>query len=148
MYKNISEVFGQFTYDEVLSYEELLAAEQTLISSLENLMLRAGAEHPDFTPTGDMLLCQCAFETHKLYRYRKFAHEIAGLLPAGVTGRLLCLEKNFRSLHVYWIQPGQWEEEDRPIPSTPPPGLKIKRVCGNGKQAGPDRMEFSSAADE
>ena len=133
MYKNISEVFGQFTYDEALSYEELLVAEQTLICALGELMLRAGAEHPDFTPMGDMLLCQCAFETHKLYVYRKFAHEIAGLLPAGVTGRLLCLEKNFGSLHVYWIQPGQWEEEELPIPLVPPPGLKIKRVTKNGK---------------
>jgi hypothetical protein len=148
MYKNISEVFGQFTYDEALSYEELLVAEQKLISSLENLMLRAGAEHPDFTPTGDTLLCQCSFEAHKLYMYRKFAHEIAGLLPTGVTGRLLCLEKNFRSLHVYWIQPGQWEEEERPIPPTPPPDLKIKRVCNNGKQAEPDATELSSVVDE
>jgi hypothetical protein len=128
MYKNISEVFGQFAYGEALSYEELLAVEQSLIRALEDLMLRAGAEHPDFTPMGDMLLCQCSFETHKLYMYRKFAHELAGLLPAGVTGRLLCLEKKFNSLHIYWIQPGQWEEEERPIPLIPPPGLKIKRV--------------------
>ncbi|MDR1777480.1 MAG: hypothetical protein LBR31_06605 [Desulfovibrio sp.] len=131
MDRNISEVFGQFVYDEALTYEELLAAEQALISDLENLMIRAGARHPDFTPTGDMLLCQCAFESHKLYMYRKFAHEIAGLLPAGVNGRLLCLEKNFNSLHVYWIQPGQWEEEERPIPFKAPPGLKIKRVCAS-----------------
>ncbi|MDR2054265.1 MAG: hypothetical protein LBQ10_00105 [Desulfovibrio sp.] len=148
MYKNVSELFGQFTYDEALSYEELLAAEQALISDLENLMLRAGAEHPDFTPMGDMLLCQCAFGTHKLYVYRKFAHEIAGILPPGVTGRLLCLEKNFRSLHVYWIQPGQWEEEERPVPPAPPPGLKIKRVNRNGRQASPYAMEFTSAADK
>ncbi|MDR3357567.1 MAG: hypothetical protein LBN96_01650 [Desulfovibrio sp.] len=147
MYKNISEVFGQFAYDEALSYEELLAAEQALISSLEDLMLRAGAEHPDFTPVGDMLLCQCAFETHKLYMYRKFAHEIAGLLPAGVTGRLLCLEKNFGSLLIYWIQPGQWEEEERSIPLAPPPGLKIRRLNKNVKQASPCAMEFFSATD-
>ncbi|MDR2744114.1 MAG: hypothetical protein LBB66_02785 [Desulfovibrio sp.] len=147
MCKNISEVFGQFTYGEALSYEELLAAEQALIGALENLMLRAGAEHPDFTPTGDMLLCQCAFEKHKLYVYRKFAHEIAGLLPAGVTGRLLCFEKNFGSLYVYWIQPGQWEEEERPIPPAPPPGLKIKRVNKNGKQTSPYAMDMASAAD-
>ncbi|MDR2573601.1 MAG: hypothetical protein LBC94_04530 [Desulfovibrio sp.] len=126
----ISEVFGQFTYDEALTYEELLAAEQALIDGLGDLMLRAGAKHPDFTPQGDMLLCRCAFEAHKIYMYRKFAHEIAGLLPSGVTGRLLCLEKNFNSLHVYWIQPGQWEEEERPIPLAPPQGLKVKRIHG------------------
>ena len=135
MDKNTSEVFGQFVYDDALTYEALLAAEQSLISDLQDLMLRAGAQHLDFTPMGDMLLCQCAFEAHKLYVYRKCAHEIAGLLPAGVTGRLLCLEKNFNSLHVYWIQPGQWEEEERTLPLTPPPGLKIKRVHSKPEDA-------------
>ena len=92
MDKNRSEVFGQFSYDESLTYEELLDVESTLIADLEALLLRAGATHLDFTPLGDALMCQCAFEAHKLYVYRKIAQEAAALLPRGVTGRLLCLD--------------------------------------------------------
>jgi hypothetical protein len=140
---NISEIFGQFVYDDSLTYEELLAVEQTLIRDLQNLMLRAGAQHPDFTPLGDMLLCRCSFAAHKLYVYRKFVHETAGFLPKGISGRLLCLEKNFNSLHIYWIQPGQWEEEERPIPLVPPPGLKVKRAYGKpGKNHSSDTVKL------
>ena len=128
MDKNRSEVFGQFSYDESLTYEELLDVDSTLIADLEALLLRAGAPHLDFTPLGDALMCQCAFEAHKLYVYRKIAQEAAALLPRGVTGRLLCLDKSLAALHVYWIQAGQWQEEERPVPEDPPQGLKIWRV--------------------
>ena len=92
MDKNRSEIFGQFSYDESLTYEELLDVENTLTADLEALLQRAGAAHLDFTPLGDALMCQCAFETHKLYVYRKIAQEAAALLPRGVTGRLLCVD--------------------------------------------------------
>ena len=98
MDKNRSEVFGQFSYDESLTYEELLDVESTLIADLEALLMRAGATHLDFTPLGDALMCQCAFEAHKLYVYRKIAQEAAALLPRGVTGRLLCLDKSLAAL--------------------------------------------------
>ena len=39
MDKNRSEVFGQFSYDESLTYEELLDVESTLIADLEALLL-------------------------------------------------------------------------------------------------------------
>ena len=128
MDKNRSEIFGQFSYDESLTYEELLDVANTLSADLEALLQRAGAAHLDFTPLGDALMCQCAFETHKLYVYRKIAQEAAALLPRGVTGRLLCVDKSLAALHVYWIQPGQWQEEERPVPVDPPQGLKTWRV--------------------
>ncbi len=86
MDKNRSEIFGQFSYDESLTYEELLDVENTLTADLE------------------------------------------ALLPRGVTGRLLCVDKSLAALHVYWIQPGQWQEEERPVPVDPPQGLKTWRV--------------------
>lgn len=125
MDKNRSELYGRLSYDECLTYEQLLDAEANLTSALHDLLLRAGAAHLDFTPLGDALLFQCAFEAHKLYVYRKIAQETAGLLPPGVTGRLLCLDKSLDALHVYWIQAGQWQEEERPVPVDPPHGVKI-----------------------
>lgn len=128
MDKNRSELFGRLSYDEGLTYEQLLEAEAGLTIALEELLLRAGAAHLDFTPLGDALLFQCAFEAHKLYVYRKIAQETAGMLPWGVTGRLLCLDKSLDALHVYWIQTGQWQEEERPMPVSPPPDLKTWRI--------------------
>lgn len=124
MDKNRSEIFGQFSYDESLTYEELLDVERALTADLEGVLQRAGAAHLDFTPLGDVLMCQCAFETHQLHVYRAIVQEAAALLPRGVTGRLLCVDKSLAALHVYWIQPGQWQEEERPVPVEPPQGLE------------------------
>lgn len=128
MDKNRSELFGRLSYDEGLTYEQLLDAEAGLSLALEELLLRAGAAHLDFTPLGDALLFQCAFEAHKLYVYRKIAQETAKMLPQGVTGRLLCLDKSLDALHVYWIQTGRWQEEERPVPVSPPQNLKSRRI--------------------
>lgn len=128
MDKNRSEIFGQFSYDESLTYEELLDVERALTADLEGVLQRAGAAHLDFTPLGDVLMCQCAFEAHQLHVYRAIVQETAALLPRGVTGRLLCVDKSLDALHVYWIQPGQWQEEERPVPVEPPQGLETWRA--------------------
>ena len=124
MDKNRSELFAHFSYDDSLTYEALLEVEEDL----------TGAAHLDFTPLGDALMFQCVFEAHRLYVYRKIALEIAALLPQGVHGRLLCLDKNFESMHVFWLRPGEWQEEERPVPEDPPSGLKTWRIAGSGPQ--------------
>lgn len=130
MDKNRSELFGHFSYDDDLTYEALLEVEEALTADMTSLLLRAGATHLDFTPQGDALMFQCVFEAHKLYVYRKIAAETAILLPDGVRGRLLCLDKDFNSLHIYWLRTGQWQEEERPVPFEPPQGLKIWKIGG------------------
>gem|GEM_PF-894954 len=132
MDKNRSELFGHFSYADSLTYEALLAAEETLIGEMESLLQRAGAEHLDFTPLGDALMLECVFEEHRLYVYRKIALEIAAMLPEGVSGRLLCLHKDFSSLHVFWLRPGEWTEEERPVPEMPPEGLAVHRAAKPG----------------
>lgn len=130
MDKNRSELFGHFSYDDDLTYEDLLELEEALTAAMTNLLLRAGASHLDFTPQGDALMFQCVFEAHKLYVYRKIAFETATLLPEGVRGRLLCLDKDFNSLHIYWLRRGQWQEEERSVPFEPPQGLKTWETGG------------------
>ena len=130
MDKNRSELFGHFSYDDDLTYEALLEVEEALTADMTSLLQRAGATHLDFTPQGDALMFQCVFEAHKLYVYRKIASETALLLPNGVRGRLLCLDKDLNSLHIYWLRTGQWQEEERPVPLEPPKGLKIWRIGG------------------
>lgn len=128
MDKNSSELFAHFSYDDGLTYEALLAVEEELTRELEILLQRAGAVHTDFTPMGDALMLQCGFATHKIYVYRKIALEIAAGLPNGVCGRLLCLDKTLYSLHIFWIRPGEWQEEERSVPACAPDGLKLWRI--------------------
>lgn len=136
MDKNHSELFGHLAYAESLTYEALLSAEDRLTAGLEDLLQRAGAEHLDFTPLGDALMFSCAFEEHRLYVYRKIALDIAAMLPPGVSCRLLGLNKDFSALHVFWITPGQCQEENRSIPEQAPAGLKVWRAgCRDGGTA-------------
>jgi len=128
MDKNRSELFGQFSYDDSLTYEELLVLESSLMAEIEMLLLQAGAVHLDFTPLGDALMCQCAFDAHQLNVYRDIARKMAQCLPHGINGRLLCLDKNLSVQHFYWITRGQWQEEELPLPLTPPDGVKVNRV--------------------
>ncbi|MDY0260094.1 MAG: hypothetical protein RBR41_10580 [Desulfovibrio sp.] len=137
MDKNRSELFGHFSYDDDLTYEDLLEVEEALTAAMTNLLLRAGASHLDFTPQGDALMFQCVFEAHKLYIYRKIAFETATLLPEGVRGRLLCLDKDFNSLHIYWLRTGQWQEEERSVPFEPPQGLKTWKTGGAADMSAP-----------
>lgn len=133
MDKNTSEVFGHFDYDESLTYEELLAVEESLMGEIERLLQQAGAVHIDFTPLGDTLRFQCAFEEHKLYIYRRIVHLIAELLPKGITGRLLCINKTLAGEHIFWFAQGQWQEEERLLPRFAPEGLKVWQVNTDGK---------------
>jgi hypothetical protein len=135
MDKNRSELFAHFSYDDSLTYEALLEVEEDLTRDVELLLQRAGAAHLDFTPLGDALMFQCVFEAHRLYVYRKIALEIAALLPQGVRGRLLCIDKNFESMHVFWLRPGEWQEEERPVPEDPPANLKTWRIASADAQS-------------
>lgn len=135
MDKNRSELFAHFSYDDSLTYEALLEVEEDLTRDVELLLQRAGAAHLDFTPLGDALMFQCVFEAHRLYVYRKIALEIAALLPQGVRGRLLYIDKNFESMHVFWLRPGEWQEEERPVPEDPPANLKTWRIASADAQS-------------
>ncbi len=141
MDKNRSELFGRFSYDDSLTYETLLAVEENLTADLTALLVRADATHLDFTPLGDTLMFQCAFEAHKLYVYRKIAMEAAALLPEGVRGQMLCLDKDLNSLHIYWLRAGQWQEEERSVPLEPPPGLRVWRVGAAAPAQGEEKAE-------
>lgn len=111
--------FAHFSYDDSLTYEALLEVEEDLTRDVELLLERAGAAHLDFTPWAMPSCSSAFFEAHRLYVYRKIALEIAALLPQGVRGRLLCIDKNFESMHVFWLRSGEWQEEERPVPPRP-----------------------------
>ncbi|MDE5878586.1 MAG: hypothetical protein K2G99_00915 [Desulfovibrio sp.] len=120
MDKNQCEVFAQFTYADSLTYEELLNAEAALMARLEVIFPDAGGEHLDFTPLGDMLRCQCAFELVDMENFRHIAAQVAAILPVGITGRLLALDKSLTEMHLFWLEKGAWQEATWPVPVTAP----------------------------
>lgn len=128
MDKYQSEVFGEFTYSESMTYEDLLACENSLLANLEEIFGDAGAEHLDFTPLGDILMAQCAFTAKNLEILRDVAQEIAAVLPDGVRGRLLCLQKDLSSYHSFWIERGKWREREYALPKKAPADAPLNEV--------------------
>lgn len=128
MDKYNTEIFGEFTYPESMTYESLLESESMLLENLDSIMLDGGAEHLDFNPLGDILMFQCAFVTQNLEILRDITDEIASLLPKGVKGKLLCLEKNLTSYHLFWVERGQWQEYEYKIPNLGPEAAPLHKV--------------------
>lgn len=122
------EMFGQFIYGDILTYEELQDVEALFVPRLDELLQQAGAAHVDFTPTGDILLVQCVFEAQKTYIFRKLAQELAALLPEAVRGNLLFLKKDLSVQHLYWLEAGSWREEERTLPESAPEHLPVRQV--------------------
>lgn len=128
MDKNRSEIFGQFCYDDSLTYEELIESEELLVANLESLLKEAGASHLDFTPSGDMLRFQCSMSEHDIGHYRDVAGKIAAVLPDGIRGRLVCLDKYLTpetAFFFFWIDKQGWQEARRAFPVDAPEGLTM-----------------------
>lgn len=128
MDKYQTEIFGEFTYAESLTYEDLLNIEEDITREVDTIFLDAGAEHLDFTPHGDLLMFQCAFECRNMEIFRDIADELAMWLPKGVRGRILCLDKDLYSYSLFWISPGQWQEKAHIFPVKGPQDIPIHIV--------------------
>lgn len=128
MDKYRSEMFGEFTYSQSLTYEELIAGESELIENLEGVFKDSGGEHVDFTPLGDLLMTQCAFEVQNLEIFRDIAQEIAYFLPAEISARLMCLQKNLKSYHLFWIKRGEWQEKEYRLQITGPDDAPAHKI--------------------
>lgn len=124
MDKNRCEVFGQLLYDESLTYEELLEIEKQLINRVNEILQWAGAVHIDFTPHGDDLLFQCAFEAYSGPVFQDIAQNLAAVLPAKISGRIMGVDKNDFDTHIFWIRPGVWQEYEQPVAEHAPEGCE------------------------
>lgn len=124
MDKYRSELFGEFHYAEKMTYEELLECEDMLFQELEIILHDGGAQHLDFTPHGDILMLQCAFEFQNPEILRDIAQQIAELLPSGIKARLMSLQKNLATYTLYWISKGEWREKTYEVPIKAPDDAK------------------------
>lgn len=128
MDKYRSEMFGEFTYSQSLTYEELIAGESELIENLEAVFKDSGGEHIDFTPLGDLLMTQCAFEVQNLEIFRDIAQEIAYFIPKEITARLMCLQKNLKSYHLFWVKSGEWQEKEYKLQVSGPEDAPVHKI--------------------
>ena len=128
MDKYNTEIFGEFTYAESITYEDLLRYETILLKNLEEILADGGAEHLDFTPLGDTLMFQCAFITQNLEILRDMSDEICALLPEGVRGKLMCLQKSLTTYHLFWLKRGQWQEKEFILPWHGPDDAPVHKV--------------------
>ncbi|MBQ9536966.1 MAG: hypothetical protein IJU79_04150 [Desulfovibrionaceae bacterium] len=119
-----SELFGHLVYADSFTYQELLATEEHLIEELDDLLVRAEAQHLEFNPSGDALLFQGEFTHYKLYIFRKLACELAQMLPDKISGRLLFLSHDLEQSAFYWVQSKAWQEHRVQYPMQAPANLK------------------------
>lgn len=152
--KNRCEIFGAFVYAERLTYEEVLEFEGCLLEKIERIFQSQGAEHLDFTPLGDVLMTQCAFETMNVEVCRNIAKNAASILPAGVRGKLMCFDKNLVTFTLFWIRRGQWQEKEYVLAPSAPADLPVHEVpvardCANVSDFPlPDFMREETAEEE
>lgn len=134
------EMFGHFTYDERLTYQELLDREAELTQDMQLLLERSKAVHIDFTPLGDELMVQCAFGAYSVQTFHALCDDIQKFLCAAVEARLLFVDKHLAMLDMYWITDGGWQEAGVDIPkasqaiSQPPPVVENKIIKHGAKR--------------
>lgn len=99
------EMFGHFSYDDSLSYHDLLDVESAFMGRMETLLAEWGAEHIDYTPMGEGLMVQCAFERYAPENFSSLGERLCENVPPAMEGRLLFVDKRLETLHVYHVAP-------------------------------------------
>ena len=112
------EMFGHFIYDEHLTYQELLDVEAQLIGNTQILLENLRAEHIHFSPLGDELMLQCAFDDYDGEHFQDICEALRPCLHPSVDARLLFVDKHLSGLRIYYINHRAWREEQIPLLST------------------------------
>ncbi|QJT09488.1 hypothetical protein [Oceanidesulfovibrio marinus] len=107
MARNDCRVYVALQYSQEISYHELHEVEQELIVVLQDTLIACGAVHLDFWGYGDSLQFDFSMERFEKEALKEMAQEIAGLLPADVSGRLVGVDKALRRLGVFNLTPGE-----------------------------------------
>lgn len=107
MARNNCRVYVALQYSLEISYHELHEVEQELIADIQDMLLASGAVHLDFWGYGDALQFDFSLERFEPETIEEIAQEMAALLPADVTGRLVGVDKGLRRLSVYTLVSGE-----------------------------------------
>lgn len=113
----LCEMFGYFEYSEQMTYQELLDREAMLTRDTQELLQEFQAAHLHYTPLGDVLMLQCVFKRYDPELFHEICDGLSPLLCQAVTGRVLFVDKQLNSLHMYSLTEQDWHEADLRIPS-------------------------------
>lgn len=112
------EMFGHFIYDESLTYEELQDMEVRLIGDVQITLEQRSAEHLDFTPLGDELMVQCAFEDYDTELFREICEALYPALHPAVEARMLFVDKHMSSMLIFYLNHQECKENLLTLPKT------------------------------
>ena len=116
------EMFGNLTYGESLTYEELISREQSLMAEFTAYLQNAGASHIDFQPLGDALYVQCVFDDQDARNFEHLAEALAKLAGRHVEGRMVFLDRELRRIYCFFFVDGSCQGGRLNLP-TPRQGL-------------------------
>jgi hypothetical protein len=117
------EMFGNMTYGEEMTYEELIEHEQNLIAGMSDFLSEMGASHIDFRPLGDALYVQCVFDDQDARNFEDVCEAAARLAGDHMEGRLLFFGRDLRRLYCFFMADGAWQGGRLNMP-TPHEGLE------------------------
>ncbi|MFW5734031.1 MAG: hypothetical protein ACOCWR_03125 [Oceanidesulfovibrio sp.] len=132
MAQNNCRVYVALQYSMEISYHELHEVEQELMVELQDMLLASGAVHLDFWGYGDSLQLDFSMERFESGTIEELAREIAALLPADVTGRIVGVDKGLRRMAFYTLVSGEAkgsvvEMDTLPMDGFPPPRAFVAR---------------------
>lgn len=111
------ELFGHFTYDESLSYQDLLDMEARFVGTTQELLESHDATRIDFTPMGDSLMLQCALDAYDEDFFSFLCEGLRRNMPSAIEGRLLFVDKRLLALHLCHISRDAWKGNNIPVPA-------------------------------
>lgn len=120
MARNATELFAQFVYSLELSYDSLMERESELKTSFTAILEQYGGEFIHFEEMGDTMRAQCAFARYEEDLFHDICDDIAPQMDFFVEARLLFVNKDLDTLHIFVINNGKWQESCLRLPEAGP----------------------------
>ena len=125
MAHNATELFAQFVYSLELSYHSLLERETELKAAVAGIWEQYGGEFIHFEEMGDTIRAQCVFAKYEEDLFHDICEDIAPHMDSFVEARLLFINKDLDTLHLYTISNGNCRESCLSLPIAGPLGLAL-----------------------
>ena len=111
------ELFAHVAYGSELTYEDVLAREESLKGGATSILSARGAEFIHFEALGDALRFQCVFAAGGERLFHGLCEAFAPLMDDGLDGRILCVDKDLAHVHFYALHGGRWQEATLALPA-------------------------------
>ena len=105
------ELYGVVRYSLGLSYHELHAVEEALLTGVQSLLESFSAQHIDFWGYGDMLQFQCSLPEYDVEALHELCDGVKELLSEDIACKMVVLDKTLKNFSVYNIDPANWQED-------------------------------------